>query len=242
MTEVRPGGFQILPPVIKNLLIINVLVFAAKIVLYKANIINLDYYFALFHWNSPLFKIWQPITHIFMHGSFTHLLFNMFALWMFGSVIENTLGSKRFLIFYFICGLGAALCHLLVFNFENASNIAWFTQLPKDEQIQAIIQAIDTNKGDPRILPMIIPMVGASGAIFGLLFAFGYLFPNTLIYFYFLIPIRAKYFVALYALLELGLGIGNNPGDNVAHFAHLGGMLFAFILFRIWRIRSNKYA
>lgn len=243
MNEYRPGGFQILPPIVKNLIIINVLVFAATFVLQKANIINLDYYFALFHWKSPLFKIWQPVTHIFMHGNFSHLLFNMFALWMFGGVIENTIGPKKFLIFYFICGFGAALCHLLVFHFENIGNIDWFAQLPEAFKQESIRRAVETNMGDPRILPMLTPMLGASGAIFGLLFAFGYLFPNTLIYLYFFIPIKAKYFVAIYAALELFAGFRNSPTDNVAHFAHLGGMLFAYLLLRYWKTkqRMNNY-
>jgi membrane associated rhomboid family serine protease len=211
MTEVRPGGFQILPPVIKNIIIINAIFFLATNILGDGVRLFMYRNFALFHWDTPFFKPWQLVTHMFMHGTLSHLFFNMFAFWMFGNSIENYLGLKRFLIFYFVSGIGAAVCFLLT---------------------QTLMGGIQLG----------VPMVGASGAVFGVLFAFGYLFPNVRIYFYFLIPIKAKYFVALYALLELWLGIGNNPGDNVAHFAHLGGMLFAFILFRIWGIRSNKYA
>lgn len=244
MSEYRPGGFQILPPVIKNLLIINVLVFAATFVLKKAGIIDLDYYLSLFHWKSPLFKPWQIVTHMFMHGNLTHLFFNMFALWMFGNVIEQQLGAKRFLIFYFVCGLGAAMCHMLVFGLENAADISWFSGLSQMDQQAVFNQAAATGFeiGDPRIVPMISPMLGASGAIFGILFAFGYLFPNLLIYVYFLVPIRAKYFVALYAIAELFAGFRNSPVDNVAHFAHLGGMLFAFLLLRAWKQQNrNRY-
>lgn len=240
MSEYRPGGFQILPPVIKNLIIINVLVFAATYVLKQANIIDLDSYLALFHWKSPLFKPWQAVTHIFMHANVTHLVFNMFALWMFGNVIENTLGAKKFLIFYFVCGLGAAFCHLMVFSWENAESIRWFSSLPKMDRIQMVNQALATNYGDIRLRPMINPMVGASGAIFGVLFAFGYLFPNLMIYVYFLFPIKAKYFVAIYAIIELFSGFQNSPTDNVAHFAHLGGMLFAFLLLKAWKMNGRR--
>lgn len=240
MSEYRPGGFQILPPVIKNLIIINVLVFAATYVLKQANIIDLDYYLALFHWKSPLFKPWQIITHLFMHGNLSHLFFNMFALWMFGNVIENTLGAKRFLIFYFICGLGAALCHMLVFSWENAANIQWFDSLSGIDKNELINHALSTGYGDGRLAPMVNPMLGASGAIFGVLFAFGYLFPNLMIYIYFLFPIKAKYFVAIYAIIELFSGFQNNPADNVAHFAHLGGMLFAFLLLKAWKMNGRR--
>lgn len=240
MSEYRPGGFQILPPVIKNLLIINVLVFAATYVLKTANIVDLEYYLALFHWKSPLFKIWQPITHLFMHANISHLFFNMFALWMFGNVIENTLGAKRFLVFYFICGLGAAFCHLMVFSWENADSIRWFSEFARKDQVEMINRAVITNMGDIRLRPMVNPMVGASGAIFGVLFAFGYLFPDLMIYIYFLFPIKAKYFVAIYAVIELFSGFRNSPTDNVAHFAHLGGMLFAFLLLKAWKINSRR--
>lgn len=239
MNEYRPGGFQILPPVVKNLLIINVLVFATSYVLKQANIIDLDYYLALFQWNSPLFKVWQIITHMFMHGNIMHLFFNMFALWMFGNVIENTLGSKRFLIFYLICGIGAALCYSTVFYWENSVNIQWFTHLSSLEQHQQISEIIRTQYGDARLIPMVNPMLGASGAIMGILFAFGYLFPNATVY-YIVIPMKAKYFVAIYAAAELFYGVRNSPTDNVAHFAHLGGMLFAFLLLFIWKKTKKR--
>lgn len=240
MSEYRPGGFQILPPVIKNLIIINVLVFAATYVLKQANIIDLDSYLALFHWKSPLFKPWQVITHIFMHGNLTHLVFNMFALWMFGNVIENTLGAKKFLIFYFVCGLGAALCYSLVFTWENLDAIKWFSSLSPQVQQEMVDTALATNRVSLGAAPMVTPMVGASGAIFGVLFAFGYLFPNLMIYVYFLFPIKAKYFVAIYAIIELFSGFQNSPTDNVAHFAHLGGMLFAFLLLKAWKMNGKR--
>lgn len=240
MSEYRPGGFQILPPVIKNLIIINVLVFIAAN--FTGTAIHNFFYtnFSLYHWDSPAFRPWQFITHLFMHGELdhgglSHIFFNMLALWMFGNMIENTLGAKKFLIFYFVCGLGAALCHLLVFSWENAADIAWFRGLDVITQKNLVYQILATDYGVKQAFPMATPMVGASGAIFGVLFAFGYLFPNLMVYIYFLFPLRAKYFVAIYAAIELFMGFRSSPTDNVAHFAHLGGMLFAFFLLKAWK-------
>lgn len=232
----QPGGFSILPPIVKNLIIINVIMFMASWA-----IPSLTNYFALYYWESPLFRPWQILTHIFMHANFGHLFFNMFALWMFGNMIENTLGPKRFLIFYLVCGLGAAFLHMMVFFWENAEYIKIFEHLPKDQQISMVNQIIQTDYGSVVAMPMVTPMVGASGAIFGVLFAFGYLYPNLKIYIYMLLPLKAKYFVAIYAALELIMGLRNSPTDNVAHFAHLGGMVFAFIIFKVWKIRSNPF-
>lgn len=175
-----------------------------------------------------------------MHGNFSHLFFNMLALWMFGNVIENVLGLKRFIIFYLVCGLGAALCHMLVFSWENSADIAWFNTLTDLQQNQTVNQILATGAGNPHAFPMLTPMVGASGSIYGLLFAFGYLFPNLMIYIYFLFPLKAKYLVAIYAAIEIFSGLRNNPTDNVAHFAHLGGMLFAFLLLKIWKLSSKN--
>jgi len=165
----------------------------------------------------------------------------MFALWMFGNVIENLLGPKRFLIFYFVCGFGAAFLHLSVFAWENHEAINWFAQLSELQKSAAISQFKLTGMGDARLAPMVIPTVGASGAIFGLLFAFGYLFPNLLIYVYFLFPIKAKWFVVIYAAIELFSGI-SSQNDGIAHFAHIGGMIFAFLLLRYWKLNhKNTY-
>jgi membrane associated rhomboid family serine protease len=239
MNEYRPTGFKILPPVVKNLIIINVILFLLKIVLRKFNV-DLDYSLALFYPSSPFFEPWQIVTHLFMHANWAHLFFNMFALWMFGNVIENLFGPKRFLIFYFVCGLGAALLHFAVYSLEFHNQISWFSQLSAGEQNQLINQFKMTRMGPRALAPMVSPVLGASGAIFGVLFAFGYLFPNLLIYIYFLFPVKAKYFVAFYALLELFSGFTGN--DNIAHWAHIGGMLFAFLLLRIWRLNhKNTY-
>lgn len=281
MTEFRPQRFQVLPTVVKNLIIINAIMLLLDYVMKKYGISLADY-LGLHYWTSSYFKPWQIVTHMFMHGDIGHLFFNMFALWMFGNVIENIWGPKRFLIFYFVCGIGAALCHLTVLGFEfgaieKAFNL--YQHSPTVDHFERfILQHIDgdrsyfmnllhewqNNPGDISFrnksaldihqylhggfnvnthLPfkglMDQVTVGASGAVFGVLFAFGYLFPNTELYIYFLFPLKAKYFVALYALAELFYGIQNSAGDNVAHFAHLGGMLFAFLLLRYWQ-KNNK--
>lgn len=280
MTEFRPGRFQILPTVVKNLIIINAILVFAQFVLGKYNI-DLADYLGLHYWKSDLFKPWQFITHMFMHGSvnnlgltFSHIFFNMFTLWMFGSVLENIWGPKRFLIFYLISGIGAAVLHLLVLSWgygQLASDVAAYQQNPGLEQFANFVDQHGLISLEPfnnllrywEMHPASVDManqsaslayqymdikfneatVGASGAVFGILFAFGYLFPNTLLYIYFLVPIKAKYVVGAFALYELFGGISNSAGDNVAHFAHLGGMLVAFILLRIWnkQNRNNFY-
>lgn len=243
MNEYRPAGrFSILPPVVKNLIIINVLFFLATMVLKKRGI-DLNYTLDLFYPSSPLFHFWQPITYLFMHAGWSHLLFNMFALWMFGYMIENIMGAKRFLIFYFVCGIGAALCQIGVFTLEHHEAIQyanqWFQSLTALQQHQEIDMIRMQGKFHTPMEPLLIPTLGASGAIFGVLFAFGYLFPNLRIYLYFFVPIKAKWFVAGYAAIELISGIGGYE-KGVAHFAHLGGILFAFILLRIWNMNHKN--
>lgn len=283
MTEFRPGRFQVLPPVVKNLVIINSLMLFLTYVLGKYGI-DLNDILGLHYWHSSLYRPWQLVTHMFMHGNLMHLFSNMFALWMFGSILENIWGGKRFFIFYMICGLGAALLHLAVLHFEyNQIEKAFliFQQNPTLDQFQLFIQQhIPKALPDPGRINNILrawnndpgnisysnqsidwihdylygfnqqgyhveglydtATIGASGAIFGVLFAFGYLFPNTLLYIYFLVPIKAKYVVGAYALFELFSGVQNSAGDNIAHFAHLGGMLVAFIILKIWNERDRK--
>ncbi|MGC8751012.1 rhomboid family intramembrane serine protease [Hydrotalea sp.] len=231
MTEFRPGRFQILPLVIKNLIIINGLVFLAQMTIGRQGFINMDDLFALHTFQSPLFRPWQLITHMFMHGSFEHIFFNMFALWMFGSVLENLWGPKRFLTFYIVCGLGAALSHLIVLYFQTQHLIEAFNSLdPATQQLYRNNFLAKLNEAT----------IGASGAVFGCLAAFGYLFPNTRIYLYFFVPIKAKWFVIMYAAFELYLGIKNSAGDDVAHFAHLGGALVGIILVYFWNKNNRK--
>lgn len=279
MTEFRPTRFQILPPVVKNLVIINSLMVLLQFVLVKFHI-DLADYLGLHYWRSPLYKPWQLITHMFMHGSvhdvnltIMHLFSNMFALWMFGSILENMWGGKRFITFYLACGLGAALLHLGVLGYEynvfengfynyqqnvGLDKYLLFLQQHELENVAAFSKLQAFWESNPacsncgswsvdlinQYYSSMInePTVGASGAVFGILFAFGYLFPNTLLYIYFLVPIKAKYVIAAYALFELFAGIQNSAGDNVAHFAHLGGMLVAFIILKIWnRNVRNKF-
>lgn len=244
--EIRPGGYSFLPPVVKNLLIINGLFFLGTIAFRRFGV-DLTELLGLFIPQSSHFRPHQLVSYIFMHGSFEHIFFNMFALWMFGTSLENYWGGKRFLIYYMITGLGAGFIHLGVLEWEYFSLV---NQVPQD-----IYQVIQENgyevlragrKYDDDIIQNLnavlnVPTVGASGAVFGLLLAFGMMFPNAQILIYFLFPIRAKYFVIIYGLLELFSGISNRPGDNVAHFAHLGGMLFGFILLKFWQKRRTRF-
>jgi membrane associated rhomboid family serine protease len=189
-------------PVVLNLIIINAIVFVAQIVLDKT--MPFTAMIALYAYNSPLFRPYQIITHMFAHGGFLHILFNMYALWMFGSVLEKVWGAKKFLIFYLVCGLAAAVAQM-------------FT-----------------------ISELGVPTVGASGAIMGLLAAFAYLFPNTEFFILpFPFPIKAKYMVAIYAAIDLFGGFHPGNADNIAHFAHLGGLIMGFILVIIWN-KTNK--
>ncbi|MBS1773585.1 MAG: rhomboid family intramembrane serine protease [Bacteroidetes bacterium] len=270
MTDFRPSRFQILPPVVKNLIIINAIMLFAKYALERMGI-DLDNYLGLHYWKSQHYHFWQYFTHMFMHGNITHLVFNMFALWMFGSVLENVWGPKRFITFYIISGLGAAFLYMGVIAyqlnvFQHAFEVyqsnptvdqygLFIAQhklqwIPQFMELKAVWENNPNIAGasqrsinlinEYQILRYDESMVGASGAIFGVLFAFGYLFPNTLLYIYFLVPIKAKWFVALYAIVELVALIQNDPTDNIAHFAHLGGMLVAFVLLKIWSKNNRR--
>ena len=242
----RPSSFRHLPEVVKNLLIINGLFFLATITLDGMGF-DMYRFFGLHQFQSADFMPHQLVTHLFMHGNFTHLFFNMFALWMFGKVLENVWGGKRFLIYYMITGLGAAAIHLGVSQYEIMSLQAQINSNDLNTILNegGSILTGGQNYTNPIMgkLNLLIhtPTVGASGAVFGVLLAFGMLFPNALLYIYLAIPIKAKYFVILYGLLELYAGISNNPADNVAHFAHLGGMIFGFLLIKYWRKNSNTF-
>ncbi|MCX7863146.1 MAG: rhomboid family intramembrane serine protease [Bacteroidales bacterium] len=272
MNYYSPGGFRLMPPVVKNLLIINGLLFLATTTLYSKFGFDLSRILGLHYFESENFRWYQFITHMFMHGNFMHIFSNMFALWMFGTAIENYWGSKRFLYYYFFTGFGAAALHLLIsyLRFQDLYNaIAAYKNSPSPESFSYLISnyfpeyRLELNnflltwsnfRFDPSfvqetfkfvdqqyIQQINIPTVGASGAVFGLLLAFGMMFPNSLIYIYFLFPIKAKYFVILYGLFELYSGIMNQPGDNVAHFAHLGGMIFGLLLILYWRRTYRRY-
>ena len=233
----RPTSFSQLPEIIKNLLIINGLLFFATITLDNFGI-DLNKLLALHQFQSPNFRPHQLITHFFMHGDFTHLFFNMFAIWMFGKTLENIWGAKRFLTFYIITALGAAAIHIFVIQYQ-------ILQLAESSEMLDLAKKglyNTSNINSLRLTQLVsTPTVGASGALFGILLAFGMLFPNTLLYIYFAIPIKVKYFVIIYGALELYAGISNNPADNVAHFAHLGGMLFGYILLKYWQKNNTQF-
>jgi membrane associated rhomboid family serine protease len=271
----RPQGFSILPPVVKNLLILNGLMYLATVSLLSQGI-DLTDYLGLHYFGSEKFSPYQFVTYMFMHGSLGHIFFNMFALWMFGYTLENVWGSKRFLLYYMITGIGAAIVHYAIMIPEIApvvKSMNAYIANPNYEALQAFVSDhtfkvnrfsgeiyaqfqqfkndYNTLSGNPdnkralieaanfltlyREYYLNLPnVVGASGAVFGILLAFGMMFPNVRLYIYFLFPIKAKWFVIIYGLIELYLGFSQSH-SNVAHFAHLGGMLFGFFLIKYWK-------
>jgi membrane associated rhomboid family serine protease len=269
MTEFRPSRFEILPIVIKNLLIINVLFFLAENVRGDEGEQVIYNLLALHHVKSPLFQPWQLVTHLFLHANFMHLFGNMFGLWMFGSVLENLWGPKRFLTFYFLCGIGAALIHLtsLWFEYHGLLNDFMYLKLhPSEENIvdyltrhgsllssrvdnfQEHLSAVTSTNlqqvvnyvSDATNAVISEPTLGASGAVFGVLAAFVYLFPNTYIYLYFFVPVKAKWMGLFYFGYELFQAIQNSAGDNVARWAHVGGGLVGFLLVLTWNKKNRR--
>jgi membrane associated rhomboid family serine protease len=328
--QYRPTGFKLLPPVVKNILIISGLFYLATLGIGSAFNIDLTDILGMHYFAAEKFKPYQIVSYMFMHGSFTHILFNMFAFWMFGYVLENVWGSKRFLIYFLITGFGAAMIQMLVFYFETApvlDAINLYKLHPTAESfktlfeshlqpvpydLQGLVQSFQNkyngllSQSDSLVnfahasvskakiiatqldsFPLIADslktqveilnsnaaaaihqsdslqavnihstvdfvdqyrigflnspvVIGASGAVYGILLAFGMMFPNTRIYLYFFIPIKAKWFVIIFGAIELIAGFSNVSGDNVAHFAHLGGMLFGFVLIKIWNKRNRK--
>ena len=243
MQQYRPTGFRVLPPVVKNILIINVLFFLGTIAAEQAFQIDVSRYLAMHYPGSELFRPHQLVSYMFMHGSFSHILFNMFAVWMFGNALENVWGPKRFLTFYMITGIGAGLIQILVTYIQvvnvESQMAPQLIEMVRNEGLSIYMEGknyVDPLAGKLNIL-LNTATVGASGSVFGLLLGFGMLFPNALIYLYFAIPVKAKYFVMGYGALELFSGISNNPNDNVAHFAHLGGMIFGYFLLIYWKKR-----
>lgn len=262
-----------IPPVVKNLILINVIMLLATWVLGNVFGIELSRVLGLHYFKSEFFQPYQFVTHIFMHGGLMHIFFNMFALWMFGRVLETVWGSKRFFIYYMVTGLGAAALHTFVIHLQMTSilnDIKAFTNTPSPEAMALLVKQhfpeyysqiysklLDGWYSNPDstgyiataqqyvkellAFKMNIPTVGASGAVFGVLLAFGMLFPNTQLMLLFPpIPIKAKYFVIFYGALELWLAL-TQPGSNIAHFAHLGGMLFGFILIKYWNAKRSKF-
>lgn len=278
--QFRPNRFSILPPVVKNLLIINGLFFLAALGIGTAFKYDLNNILGLHYIGAEYFKPYQYLSYMFMHSTqnFSHILFNMFALWMFGNTLENVWGSKRFLIYYIVTGLGAGIIYTFWIHFQlsptintidlflNNPSLQAFADFRNSDAFQIGSYQIQNNfnafvgeynrvitTSPSQALQLTInfmeqyridflnahTVVGASGAVFGILLAFGMMFPNSLIYLYFAIPIKAKWFVILYGLFELYSGISNNPNDNVAHFAHLGGMIFGFLLISYWRKKGT---
>ena len=218
-----------MPKVTKNIIIINVLMFLGTIVAQSYGI-NLTKYLGLHFFLASDFNPAQLITYMFMHGGWGHLFFNMVAVWMFGRTLETVWGPRRFLFYYIACGIGAGFIQELVQFVEYATVLSNY-------------QMVNTGFGQ---IPMseylnLMNTVGASGAVYAILLGFGMLFPNTPLYIFpFPFPIKAKFFVIGYALLELYSGVANNPNDNIAHFAHLGGMIFGFILITYWKKNGNN--
>lgn len=219
-----------IPTVTKNLLIINALMFFGTIVARNYGI-DLNAYLGLHFFLADKFNPAQLFTYMFMHGGFGHLFFNMFAVWMFGRVLEQVWGPKRFLFYYILCGMGAGIVQ------EIVQFIHYETTLAAYESV---------NLGSGIIIPMAeylnrMVTVGASGAVYAILLAFGMLFPNQKLFIIPIpFPIKAKFFVIGYAVLELYLGLANNSNDNVAHFAHLGGMLFGIFLILYWKKKNGS--
>jgi membrane associated rhomboid family serine protease len=274
MTEFRPSRFEILPIIVKNLLIINGLFYLAQVTFSKGAVpvFSFEDTLALHAWQSDLFKPWQLITHMFLHGDFYHILGNMFALWMFGSILENVWGAKRFLTFYLICGLGAAFIHLLFLSYEltpimkdyalvlqqqndPVSFVDAMTSFGRKYNMGFNEEALSFLKADPsntlmtdKVLEAVTTYynnrintatLGASGAVFGILAAFVYLFPNTYIYLYFLVPVKAKWLGLLYFSYELFFALQNSAGDNVARWAHIGGAIVGLLIVITWN-KTNK--
>ncbi|HHN47464.1 MAG TPA: rhomboid family intramembrane serine protease [Bacteroidales bacterium] len=274
-------GFRVLPPVVKNLLILNVIFFVATYFFSSSIGVDLIDKFGLRYFAAEKFAPYQFITYMFMHGGFTHILFNMFALWMFGYSLENLWGPKKFLIYYFVTGIGAALVHYITIYLTLQPDLALLNQFLSDPSVQTLnnlinnhrfqinqasgdiwlaftafqanVRQLSTNPDnfaalqgaidfvyDYKAYYLNLPnVVGASGAVFGILLAFGMIFPNTVIYLYFAIPVKAKYFVIFYGLLELYLGF-TRTSSNIAHFAHLGGMIFGYFLIVYWRYKDKR--
>ncbi|OCX52373.1 rhomboid family intramembrane serine protease [Mucilaginibacter sp. PPCGB 2223] len=231
MSQYRPSPFANITPVVKNLLIINFIFYLAEWVLQGH--FDMLGTFSAFYFDSPLFRPWQIITYMFMHASKDpmHIIGNMFGLFMFGPMLEYTMGSKRFFNFYFLTGIGALLLQLGIQALELHSITGHFTL--GDFQPHDIATAL-------KLEAIYGPILGASGAIFGILAGFALLFPNVEMMMIMIpFPVKAKYFVGFYFLYELYDGISRS-GDNIAHFAHVGGAIVGFILIKIWGLRGPR--
>lgn len=248
MNNYRTGISNSIPPVTLNLIIINVIVWLAQSLLFRRGI-DISNFLGLHYIESPAFQIYQPITYMFLHDprSFIHVFSNMFAVFMFGRFIEQYWGSKRFISYYFITGIGAAAIQMLVVYFR----LLFIKNGMSDDAISEVyanghsIIMQGMNYSDPLQgnLNMILnnATIGASGAVFGILLAFAMIFPNVeMMIIPIPVPIKAKWLVLGYGFVELFFGVANFSGDNVAHFAHLGGMLFGLIAIFYWKKKDRK--
>ena len=216
-----------LPTVTKNILIINVLCYFGSIVAQRYGI-NLNNYLGLHFFLASDFNLAQFITYMFMHANFQHIFFNMFAVWMFGRVLEQVWGPRRFLFYYVLCGIGAGLVQEVVLYIDYAINLSHYENVNTGLAIIPMSQYLN-----------LLITIGASGAVYAILLAFGMLFPNSRMYIFPIpVPIKAKYFVIGYAIIELVLGFSGS--DGVAHFAHLGGMLFGIFVILNWRRKNGN--
>lgn len=222
------GGFMSNTPVaVKNIIIVNIVM----LVVTMLNRPLMYEKFALWFPASPFFEWWQPVTHMFMHSGFFHLFFNMYALYVFGSVLERVWGPKKFLLFYFVTGLGAALVHTGVqwIEYQSALDMLQSALQPAESYIMAVRNII------------FVPTVGASGAVYGVLLGFAMLYPDTILRLWFPpIALKAKWLVIIFGAIEIVLGI-TSTGAGIAHFAHLGGLIFGFILLMYWKKTRNLY-
>lgn len=228
--QYSPPKFNILPPVCKNLLIINVIAFLATYV-FRMRGIDLSDIFGLHFFASENHYFWQYITYAFFHDNFSHLFFNLFAVWMFGYTLENIWGQKRFIIFCLVSCLGAALAQQITYYFMYS------------DLVNGVYSGVNIGNGITISTAEFLNnlnTIGASGVVFGLLAAFGAMFPNSTIYLYFFIPLKTKWFVIGYIVLELLNGI-STTSDGVAHFAHLGGAVAGLILLWIWKRQRDNY-
>ena len=227
-SDIRPGRFQVLPVVIKNLIIINALVWLAQITVGR-DLISIEDLFALHHFSSPYYHFWQFITYMFLHSSesFFHILFNMFALWMFGSTLENLWGPARFLAFYIVCGLGAGITQALALTYDISQyNTAYELGQISVDQLYMLIN---------------VPTLGASGAVMGIFAAFAYTFPNSqMIILPIPFPIKAKWALLGLAVLDI-LGGVSSESTGIAHFAHLGGAAVGIIIVLIWNRKNRNH-
>lgn len=264
MNNYRPSFLSSIPPVVKNLIAINIILWLASFVIpgvFRRWGLEVDLtdILGMHYWSSSKFNPAQFITYAFMHGGFNHLFFNMFALYMFGGVLENLWGTKRFLFYYLLTGVGAGIVQQIFWTVEYQPMISAMNEAIASNSNEALfpfqemmsryfrisnIAALDT----PSLLEikhvfLNLPVtIGASGSVFGLLLAFGWLFPEAkLMLIFFPVPIKARVFVAIYGVAELFLGVARFSGDSVAHFAHLGGMLFGIILILYWKKTHKLY-